>query len=292
MRLAHVSDLHILDLHGVSVERFLSRRVLGGINLLLRRAREHRPEILECLVQDLLAEEPDHIVVSGDLSNLALESEFDRVFQLLKLLGGYARLSVVPGNHDYYTFRAADTRRFEKWFHPFMFKGEFSDLDLDVYPYVKRLGDLMLVGINSAARTVPPLSYGTVGDRQLELLETVLGSPEAAESVVCLVMHHALHRRDLLHEATSGLLNRDRLLRVVQDHKVDLVLYGHDHEGRAWKKEKNGHTTHFVCCGSSTRLSEDPALVARYRVITIDQGRVRRVDTKVFDPQTRRFVLE
>ena len=292
MRLAHISDLHILDLHGVSPKRFLSRRVLGGAHLLVRRAREHLPELLENLAEDLLKEEPDHIVITGDLSNLALESEFERVFQLIKLLGGYSKLSVVPGNHDYYTTQAADNRRFEKFFSPFMFRREFSDLDVDVYPYTKQVGELYLVGVNSATRTVPPLSYGTIGDRQLELIDKRLGAPERQGHLTCLFLHHALHTRDFVKEATSGLLNRDRLLDLIQRHRVDLVLYGHDHVGRTWKQANRGHSTLFVCCGSSTRLTDNPSTMARYRLITVDHGRIRRVDTKVFDAQTRRFVVE
>jgi 3',5'-cyclic AMP phosphodiesterase CpdA len=292
MRLAHLSDLHILDLNGASFARFATRRALGAVNLLARRASEYRPEILESLIEDLLKEEPDHIVVSGDVCNLALESEFERVFHLLKLLGGYDKLSLVPGNHDYYTARAADTRRFEKYFFPFMFQSDFSDLDVDIYPYRKRVGDLLIIGVNSATRTVPPFSYGTVGERQLQLLGTILDSTEASNSVTCVVLHHALHKRDFIAETTSGLVNRDALLAVIERHRVDLVLYGHDHAGRLWRKESGGHATQFVCCGSSTRLVDDPDLVAKYRIITIDQGRVRRVDTKTYDPSSRRFLMQ
>jgi len=286
-----MSDLHILDLNGVRLKRFANRRAIGAVNVFLNRAAEYRGDILECLVEDLLKEEPDHIVVSGDVSNMALESEFERIFHLLKLLGGYDRISLVPGNHDYYTDRAAETRRFEKYFFPFMFKSDFSDLDVDIYPYTKRIGDVLLVGVNSATRTVPPFSYGSVGDRQLSLLEHALSSRAAESCLTVLVLHHAMHRRDVFTETTSGLIHRERLLSVIEKQRVDLVLYGHDHVGRVWKRESEGHTTHFVCCGSSTRLNDDPDLVAKYRIITVDQGRIRRIDTKVYDPTTRKFVM-
>lgn len=292
MRLAHVSDLHLLDLHGVSYKRFLNRRMLGGLNLLLRRAREYRPEILETLVDDLIKEEVDHVAISGDLSNLALEPEFERVFHLLKLIGGWDRVSVVPGNHDYYTFHAADARKFEKYFYPFMFKRDFSDLDVDLYPYTKQIGDVLLIGINSATRTMPLMHYGTVGQRQLDLVEKVLARPEATGSMTVLLLHHTMHRRDMITESTAGLLGRDRLWEVADRHKVDLILHGHDHRGRLWKREHEGHSTQVVCCGSSTRLVEDPTLVARYRIITIEQGRIRRIDTKIYEPESRRFMFE
>ncbi len=292
MRLAHISDLHLLDLSGVGIGRFMNRRLIGGLNLLARRAREYRPEILETLVDDLLKEEVDHVAVSGDLSNLALEPEFERVFHLLRLLGGWDRVSVVPGNHDYYTFRAAETRKFEKVFYPFMFEREFSDLDVDVYPYTKRLGDFLLVGVNSATRTVPPGSYGTIGERQMELLDRILAGPDAQGAYTCLLLHHPLHTRDRLTEFTSGLLGRKELLALVDRHKVDLVLHGHDHHGRIWKREQAGHATTVICCGSSTRLVEDHQLVARYRVITIEDGRIRRIETRIFDSKARKFFAE
>jgi 3',5'-cyclic AMP phosphodiesterase CpdA len=292
MRLAHVSDLHLLDLHGISPGRFFNRRAIGGANLLIRRAREYRPAILETLIDDLLKEEVDHVALSGDLSNLALETEFDRVFHLLKLLGGWNRVSVVPGNHDYYTWGAAETRRFEKVFYPFMFKRDFSDLDVDVYPYVKEIGELKLIGINSATRTIPPLSYGTLGEGQLERVEKILAAPDSSSHLTCLLCHHALHRRDLVTEMSSGLLHRDRLLALIDKYKVDLVLYGHDHRGREWRREQEGHSTLMVCCGSATRLVEEPELLARYRIITLEDGRVRRLETKVYDPSSRRFLWE
>ena len=291
MRLAQISDLHILSLRGVAPARFLNRRILGGANLLLRRSREYLPQILEFLIEDLLREQVDHVAVTGDLSNLALEPEFERVFHLLKLLGGYERVSVVPGNHDYYTVRAAETRRFEKYFYPFMFRREFSDMDVDLYPYTKRLdGGLLLIGLNSATRTLPGFAYGTLGDRQLARLERILESPERAGQVTCIILHHAMHKKDLYSETNARLLNRERLLELVEKYSVELVLYGHDHVGRTWRKDSGSRSTLMVCCGSSTRLVSDPNEVARYRIINIENGRLRRLETKVYDPSTRRFV--
>jgi len=292
MRLAHVSDLHLLDLHGVSYKRFDNRRMFGGLNLLQRRAKEYRPEILETLDDDVIKEEVDHVAISGDLTNLALEPEYERVFHLLKLIRGSDRVSVVPGNHDYYTFRAAEARKFEKYFYPFMFQRDFSDLDVDLYPYTKQLDEITLIGLNSATRTMPLMHYGTLGQRQLDLVEKALARPGAEGRMTCLLLHHAMHRRDMLTETTAGLLGRDRLWELVDKYKVDLIMHGHDHRGRIWKRDETGHSTQVICCGSSTRLVEDPTLVARYRILTIEQGRIRRIDTKVYQPEGRRFLFE
>ena len=287
MRLAHISDLHILDLHGVTAKRFVSRRVFGGANLLLRRAGAHKIETVERLIEDLLREEPDHILVSGDLSNLALDSEFERAFHLLKLLGDRSRLYVVPGNHDYYTAGAIKARRFEKYFHPYMFE-RFSDLDPWPYPFVKDLGPIAIVGVNSACQTVPPFAYGMISERQYTNLEAALTAIPAGK-LKGVLMHHALHRMPGRKEYTDRLIGRDRFLNTLFKHKVDVVFYGHDHAGRISELRRDGHSLRLICCGSSTRSGDTEDACGRYRIIHLEDGAIRAIDTKVYDPSDRAF---
>ncbi|MFH1532781.1 MAG: metallophosphoesterase [Pseudomonadota bacterium] len=289
MRIAHISDLHILDLAGVRVGRFANRRLIGGANLVLRRRGQYRADILERLIEDILREGVDHVAITGDLSNLALESEFERVFHLIKLLGGYDRVSVVPGNHDYYTGGAIAARRFEKFFHGFMYQG-YSDLKTVFYPYSKVLGDVVLVGLNSACHTTPPMSYGTLSAKQLDAADKILSSSRVRNLRKVVLLHHTLHRRPWHTEATTRLVNRESLLRVLMRNRVDLALYGHDHQGRMWELDEGGHRLHLVNCGSSTRLGPQPDQRARYRLITVElEAGVRRIETKVYDPNERRF---
>src|SRR5690606_17485343 len=41
MRFLHTSDIHLLDLRGATPWSFLNKRITGGINLALRRGRQH-----------------------------------------------------------------------------------------------------------------------------------------------------------------------------------------------------------------------------------------------------------
>ncbi len=289
MRIAHISDLHILDLAGISAGRFANRRLIGGLNLALRRRGQYRTDILERLIEDILREDVDHVAITGDLSNLALESEFERVFHLVKLLGGYDRVSVVPGNHDYYTAGAIAARRFEKFFNGFMYQG-YSDLKTVFYPYSKVLGDVLLVGLNSACHTTPPMSYGTISAKQLDATDKILSSSRFRNLRKVVLLHHTLHRQAWHTEATTRLVNRENLLRVLMRNRVDLALYGHDHHGKVWEVDEGGHRLHLINCGSSTRLGPQPHQRARYHLITIELERgVRRIETKVYDPDERRF---
>ena len=67
MRIAHISDLHILHLEGIRPWRFIGKRLTGGANLLLRRRKEHSADAVRRALEQIKADGADHIVVTGDL---------------------------------------------------------------------------------------------------------------------------------------------------------------------------------------------------------------------------------
>ena len=74
--LAHVSDLHLSSLEGVSARSLLDKRILGYLSWRHRRRREHRTDVLDALLADLQSEHLDHIAVTGDLTHIGLPQEF------------------------------------------------------------------------------------------------------------------------------------------------------------------------------------------------------------------------
>ncbi|MFX9915812.1 metallophosphoesterase, partial [Acinetobacter baumannii] len=76
--------------------------------------RYHRREVLDALVDDIRAQAPDHIAVTGDLVNLALEAEFAPSLHWLESVGEAEHVTVIPGNHDAYV-RATRHRAAETW---------------------------------------------------------------------------------------------------------------------------------------------------------------------------------
>ena len=71
-------DLHALDLEGVSPLQFVNKRLAGLINLVRKRRKAHPLGILEALCADLNQQPLSHVVVTGDVSNLSLPTEFLR----------------------------------------------------------------------------------------------------------------------------------------------------------------------------------------------------------------------
>ena len=83
MRIAHFSDLHLLSLSGVGPWRFLNKRLTGYANLRLKRGHIHRASYVRAIAQEIVRAKVDHVVITGDLTNLALEPEFELAKTLL-----------------------------------------------------------------------------------------------------------------------------------------------------------------------------------------------------------------
>jgi 3',5'-cyclic AMP phosphodiesterase CpdA len=88
----------------------------------------------------------DHLVISGDLTQLALPEEFAKARMALRpLLQNQERVSIVPGNHDYYVSETEESDYFRSYFGSFFGKNEI---------HTRRLNqDWHLIGWHSATPT-------------------------------------------------------------------------------------------------------------------------------------------
>src|ERR1700731_4908318 len=112
--LAHLSDPHLPPLPAARLRDLAGKRVLGYLNWKRNRHKFHRRDVLDALVSDIRSQTPDHIAVTGDLVNLALEAKFAPARAWLESVGTSDRVTVIPGNHDAYV-RATQHRFVEVW---------------------------------------------------------------------------------------------------------------------------------------------------------------------------------
>ncbi|MBV8926529.1 MAG: metallophosphoesterase, partial [Bradyrhizobium sp.] len=75
-KLAHLSDPHLPPLPRARLAELAGKRAFGYLNWTRNRRKYYRREVLDALVADMQAQRPDHIAVTGDLVNLALDNEF------------------------------------------------------------------------------------------------------------------------------------------------------------------------------------------------------------------------
>lgn len=226
-RLAHLSDLHLGPLPRVSARALLNQRVLGYINW-QRRFRVHRPEVVLALVEDLRAQAPDHVAVTGDLVNISLPAEFVQAAAWLKTLGDPSWVTVIPGNHDAYV----EMKWREAWAHWHAYMSGDEALPEGTpenhgFPFLRRRGSVALIGLSTAVATPPTFATGRLGRRQLDGLSRVLD--ELVDSGLCCVV--LLHHPPVatMTDYRRRLVDADELGELLERRRVDLVLCGHQH---------------------------------------------------------------
>lgn len=239
MRIAHLSDLHVAA--AVELGRIWNKRLTGYANLVLRRGRAHRLELLEAVAEGVARSGADHVIISGDLTNLALEAEFElaRGFLQRHLQLPASEVSIVPGNHDVYTRGAWRAGRFARYFAP----NATSDLpeigvELPVgrFPFVRLRGPMAIIGLCSAVPRPPFVASGRLGEAQLDALRRALAHPEVTARTPVVVLHHSpFDRPTALRQFQEGLKDAAALRAVVQSAKAGAVVFGHFHRRqRRW----------------------------------------------------------
>ena len=101
-RLGHLSDVHLNAVPHPRLRYLISKRLIGYYNWRRNRAHAMTAGTLERLVADLKAQAPDHIAVTGDLTNIAMREEFENARRWLDELGPPDKVTAIPGNHDAY----------------------------------------------------------------------------------------------------------------------------------------------------------------------------------------------
>jgi 3',5'-cyclic AMP phosphodiesterase CpdA len=223
LRLAHLSDPHLGPLPEPRLRELAGKRVLGYINWRLNRGRGGmRAAVLDDLVHDLVSHRPDHVAVTGDIVNIALDAELEPARRWLASLGNPRDVSAVPGNHDAYV-PGALKRASEAW-APFV-KGDMGEAGR--FPFCRRRGQLGIVGVSSAEATAPFMATGRFDASQAMRVAELLDRYRHEGLYRVVLIHHPPSKKPI-HWA-GRLIGTARFRDVIQRHGADLILHGHTH---------------------------------------------------------------
>ena len=261
--LAHLSDPHLPPLPAARVRDLAGKRALGYLNWTRNRHKYHRREVLDALVADLQAQRPDHIAVTGDLVNLALEAEFTPAQAWLESVGTPQQVTVVPGNHDAYV--RATRHHFAGAFEKYL-RGD-AGVDGAPFPFVRRRGPLALIGVSSAVPTAPLMATGKLGRAQLDALDRTLAQLSSEQAFRVLLVHHPLHSDSRIKRLTDSR----QLRALLKRHGVELVLHGHDHiHSTMWFEGSDGQIP-AIGVPSASALARKHYPGAAYNLFTVER---------------------
>jgi len=298
MRLAHCSDLHLLSHDGAGVKKLLNKRLIGAANLLTNRSRHYHVEAFEDMVADLNALGIEHVLCSGDVTNLALEQEFNFARGLFdKLRNGPAGVTVLPGNHDAYV--AEGVPLFAAIFAPYCTTdagwawsesdraGDDDDLR---WPIVRVRDELALIGVSTSRATPWFTAYGRVGAGQLSRLDRALGDPRLAGKVRVVAVHHPPAGKRAK-SRIRGLRDHWAFGEVIARHGANVVVHGHEHRNMyETLSGPRGEPVPVQGVPSGTYEHDRPERTARYRIFELEPGKIRSDHLRVWDRASRKFV--
>lgn len=265
LTLAHLSDPHLAPLPEPRWSELISKRVTGYINWQTKRRFIHDPSVLSAIVADIKAQAPDHIAVTGDIANIGLAAEFLRGRDWLESLGHAEDVTFVPGNHDIYV-RDAAALAGRQW-------GAYmcDDDGEGGFPFIRRRGNIALIGLSTGVPTAPFLATGWLGTKQLAELAAILNTLKNENAFRVILIHHppvsdvARHKR---------LLDAPILKRVIAAHGADLLLHGHDHRRMInWLNGPNGTRVPAIGVPSASAAPRKDKDGAAYNLFQIDRAR-------------------
>ena len=163
-------------------------------------------------------ENPDLIVIGGDITSLGYIEEYHMARDFITELSAIAQTYVVPGNHDACNVGLIHFRKLI---------GDRKFVGTD------KSGDIIIIGLDSSE---PDVHDGKIWFDQLEWLNDVLNKIPRERFTIVTFHHHLLPIPQTGRERNI-LLDSGDILKLLVDHRVNLVLNGHKHVSNAWKVE-------------------------------------------------------
>lgn len=279
--LAHLTDIHVAD------ERDYEEAWKPKV-------RKHSEEMLERLLADLASFRPDHVVLTGDLTQTSLRSEFERARAYLDAHLPGLSVTVLPGNHDRWSEEAYVGRWFEEIF------GDLSTCELggSGFPFCRLLGDeAALIALDSSPYVpgVNPADVkGFVSPEQLRRLAEIADDPRLRSRLLVVVLHHHLRLSEEDERAAdpkdpTPLINAAAVIDALREANVGLVLHGHRHKQMRLDLRLGGRRVPVLCPGSATRVDARPDRTGRYGLYRLGADGLRDARFRAWDGATAQF---
>ncbi|MBB6159169.1 3',5'-cyclic AMP phosphodiesterase CpdA [Bartonella doshiae] len=265
--LAHISDVHLSPLPQPSLFELCGKRLTGYLNWQRKRKKQLATNVLETLMNSLKKTNPDHLVISGDLVNLALDQEFEQARCWLLNQGQPQNISLTFGNHDAYVRGA-----FQKaciLFKPWI-EGDLPKKNALSFPYIRIRDNIAIIGASSAIATPPFQASGYFDKMQSQILSELLSEAASHNLFRVVIIHHPP-----FHHATSWhkkLWNIERFLNVIKRHGCELVLHGHTHLPTLNTVEGKRGKTPIVGVASASQAFGDKKPPAGFNLFAIERA--------------------
>jgi len=292
---AHLSDPHFARVDQINRGDLFSKRLFGYLRWKLKRRFEQSHELLTILHKDLQRTKPDHIAITGDLTQLSLPVEFTLARDWLQSLGTSEQVTVIPGNHDTYVKTRWD-QTFFHWLDYMLGDGQVQQAGsisslAELFPTLRIRNRIALIGISTAQPSAPHLATGAIGADQLKKLESIQKQLTGQHLFRIILIHHP---------PISGVVSWRRSLTdaqflqtLLERYGAELVLFGHAHKtAHGDLKTPTGLVPAVGAPSASSlgRIDERRSRYYLYKIMTTEVGWNVQMEERVFSLGQHRFV--
>jgi 3',5'-cyclic AMP phosphodiesterase CpdA len=240
----------------------------------------------------------EHVLCTGDVTNLALEKEFKFArAKFDRLTNGPEHVTVIPGNHDAYI--AEGIAHFATVFDEYHRTDpgwEWTDADRDVddpdddlrWPIVRVRGPIAIVGLTTSRQNPWFTAYGRIGPGQLARLGKALDDPRLVGRIRVVAIHHPPAGKRAKNKI-RGLRDHEGFAQVIATAGADLVVHGHEHQDLSEMLTGPHGDVPVRGIASGTYEHNRPDRTARYRIFEIANGKIARDSVRVWNRSEGRF---
>lgn len=262
LRIAWLSDLHIAEVNSTKRPFRLKKTKLIR-RLFLDRKNEWTESFasgnLATILQRVEEQEPTHVLITGDITNLALKDQFRSARE--KFLAVQHRVgprtdglshkfwTILPGNHD--VSKSSSGEKLSLFFEAFD-EAYPNGYRVQRFPVCKTIRspaessefELELVGLDSTpnwpVEVVGMNARGELGGEQKDKLQELLSARHSSGKFVVVALHHApLSVPYIKSELTEYFMSLDQadakeLIDLCCDFGVKGILHGHYHTYSPW----------------------------------------------------------
>jgi 3',5'-cyclic AMP phosphodiesterase CpdA len=249
MRIIHISDLHLCQT--------FKKNNISKVKKLIKHISELGI---------------DHLVITGDISDNANEKDYLILKKILQAFNLYSsgKTTIIPGNHDIFggVQRAEDILNFpakcgkidykeklEVFVRTFkeLFSNTYFPNQSEYFPFAKPVDDVVLIGLNTTDKYSklknPFASNGKVYKSQFKGLVDILSAKSFENFTKIVLSHHHFYGNcdevkssesaiwNKIEKYTMKLKGKKKLLKVFNEYNVSLVLHGHSHDMKEYRRK-------------------------------------------------------
>jgi 3',5'-cyclic AMP phosphodiesterase CpdA len=139
--------------------------------------------------------------------------------------------------------------------------------DTLAFPFVRRVGPIAIVGLNSALETPPFFASGQLGRHQLEIAAEQLGALGEEDVIRVVLIHHP--PLPGLAPPRRALSDAAHFAHLIERGSADLVLYGHNHKTRVdWVTSRKKAIPLVGVASASAAVAHGEEPLASYNLFT------------------------